>query len=213
MKFRSLAFVLALATSPLQSANAFFIEVFDFGRGASGFVDMDSAIAAMVTPVATGSATTVDFAKGSNLGNFAGDQPFPGALPDFFGVHVSGDIVIPGGTAYFGVNHDDGTRLLIDGIQVINFDPPTAPRNTLGSVALSPGRHAVDLYLYENTGVASLEFFTSDANGAVGALVAAAPNGIPEPGSLALLMLGGLGIGLIGRRSVRRRSRVRRGAC
>jgi len=190
-----------LLVLPAQHASAdFIVDVYD---NLGSFGDVADAIVAMQATTASnsGSFSVINFSDGGDLGNFGGDSAFPGNPSDFFGVHVTGIINIFEGFNYFGINHDDGALLsILGGLTLINSPSPTPPINSFGSVSCG-GCGAgyavdVDLWLYENAGVASLEFFHSDASNGVGALVTT----VPEPGTLALFGIGLLGMGLARRK-------------
>jgi hypothetical protein len=194
------AAIFALSLAPIQQASAYVIDVY---HGIGNPANIGTAITIMqgMAPTATGNANIINFTEptGSNLGNFGGDSGFPGiaGAADFFGVHVSGLFAASGSPMDIGVNHDDGVRVFVDSVQVIDFSPPTPPRNTFvtSPLALSPGNHTVDIWLYEQQGVTSLEFFER-TNGRLTLI----PSSVPEPTTLLLLGLGLAGLGFARKR-------------
>ena len=71
---------------------------------------------------------------------------------DNFGIVFTGSIQInSGGTYTFYTNSDDGSRLYIDGKQVVNNDGLHAPRERSGSISLSSGRHKIEVQFFERT--------------------------------------------------------------
>ena len=197
-KSTMLALLLVL---PAQHASADWIV--DVYENIGPFSDIDVAIGVMESTTATTSGTfeVVNFTENVNHGgNFGGDSMFPGNPVDNFGVHVTGLISLLDGWNYFGINHDDGALLRLGGsFDLIDYPGPTAPRNSFGSEHVNWDQEVmVDLWLYENGGGASLEFFHSDASNGVGSLVST----VPEPGTLALLGIGLFGMGLSRRKKV-----------
>ena len=201
MKIKHLFLTLVLALSGQQASADWIVDVYE---GLGPYVDIDDAVTAMIaagTPTSSGTYDVINFSQGGTFGNYGGDSLFPGSPGDLFGVHVYGTIDLFEGTNYFGINHDDGMRFDVTCCGTFISSPaPTPPINTFGSVNCS-GCGAgfpfmVDIWLYENFGVASLEFFYSDADNGIGALVRT----VPEPGTLGLLGLGLLGLGLARRR-------------
>lgn len=199
-KFKQLVLAIVLVL-PGQYASADFIVDVYSDIGPFGSIQDAINVMAGLTPTASGSYDVINFSDGGDLGNFGGDNLFPGNPSNLFGVHVTGMIDLFEGTNYFGINHDDGARLDLTGFfTLIDYSAPTPPRNDFGSVTCN-GCGAgfpfqIDLWLYENGGIASLEFFHSDSQGGVGNLVQA----VPEPGTLALFGLGLMGMGLVRRR-------------
>ncbi|MFK7745850.1 MAG: Hint domain-containing protein [Roseobacter sp.] len=57
-----------------------------------------------------------------------------------------------GGTYTFETNSDDGSKLFINGIEVVDNDGHHAPISESGSIALPPGQHIVEIIFYENDG-------------------------------------------------------------
>lgn len=192
----------ALVALPATQAAAYTVNVYDNLVTAS-LAGADSAIAA--GPVtATGSPSIIEFDDlgDATTGHFAINSPFPGGLFDTFAAHATGQIFLPTAGAWtFGLNHDDGARLKIDGVIIASADGVADNRDTLGSATFTAGLHTVDIVFFENAGGASLEFFgaqgTHTAFNTSFALVAS----VPGPPPLVLLGLGLLGVGF----GVRRR--------
>ena len=92
--------------------------------------------------------------------DFVLDPPFPGQIPaDHFSVRWSGSITPPvTGTYTFGVRHDDGVRLWVDGWPVIRNWQVTSPVTSTGAIDLVAG---VPCYLrleyFDQTGGALAE--------------------------------------------------------
>ena len=97
------------------------------------------------------------------------NRPFPGssfnADADDFVIYATGKVVIPSEGAYtFGISSDDGSRLKIDGKDVI-FDPQThSVQTALGTVQLNAGIHTLELTYYERGGGAEVELFAAQGS-------------------------------------------------
>ena len=109
--------------------------------------------------VATSDYTVINFQDGGPDGEFlGGNADFPNGSGDDFAILVSGCIsVSKAGDVTFGVTSDDGSRLSVNGIDVIIDDELHAARTTIGMVPLLKGSHQIELLYFERTGGATLE--------------------------------------------------------
>lgn len=92
-----------------------------------------------------------------------GGSPGTGVTSDNFSVRWSGEIAIPADGAYrFATRTDDGVRLYIDGIRIINDWQNQGPTwNYSGAIHLAAGRHEIVMEYYEATGGATAELHWS----------------------------------------------------
>ena len=148
---------------------------------------------------------SINFAQNNSNDNFSGDFAFPGTISsndDNFVLQVLGEFYLPAAAIWtFGVNSDDGTRLRINGIDIIVDDARHSARDSFGSINLDSGWHQIDLVYFEHRGRSSFEFFAAQGNfnsfsGINFQLVGDRTNGglitrIPEPASFIILV--GLG--------------------
>ncbi len=71
---------------------------------------------------------------------------------DHFGMVFTGSIDIKSSGAYtFYTKSDDGSKLFIDGKQVVNNDGLHGPRENSGKITLSAGRHSIEVQFFERT--------------------------------------------------------------
>lgn len=162
--------------------------------------DADALLAGTgVAAQAVGGYSTINFGAGSS-GLFGGDAPFAFGTADDFAVRVTGPIaVLEDGDYVFGLNLDDGARLLVNGQPIILEDTISASaRNIYGHVELAAGVHQIDLTFFHRDGAAQLEMFYFDA-----AMTRLLVEAVPEPATAVLLGLGGLGLALTGLRRKR----------
>ena len=110
--------------------------------------------------------TLINFlGSGAGFGNFENDVPFDnidtiGDPVDGFAVVATTNIFIDeAGTYSFGFNSDDGGRLSIDGVELVSFLGIRGPNDSIGSVTLSLGLHAVEVLMFEQSGGSALEVF------------------------------------------------------
>ncbi|HLF28778.1 MAG TPA: PA14 domain-containing protein [Anaerolineae bacterium] len=96
-----------------------------------------------------------DPALNFSWGNGSPDQRIP---LDGFSARWTRELTFPAGVTQFTVRADDGARLFVDNVRVIDewHDGPAATYT--GSASLNAGRHTVALEYYENTGSAAVTF-------------------------------------------------------
>jgi glucose/arabinose dehydrogenase len=102
---------------------------------------------------------TVDFAWGSG-------SPAAAIGPDTFSARWTGQVEAPfSGTYTFYTVSDDGVRLSVNGVQVINQWNDHAPAEHSGTIALTAGqRYAIQMEHYENGGGATARLLWSHAS-------------------------------------------------
>ncbi|MFJ8887791.1 family 16 glycoside hydrolase [Streptomyces sp. NPDC102402] len=87
--------------------------------------------------------STVDWSTADDFGGYA----------DNFVAEVSGYLVVPeDGTYGFRLNSDDGSRLTIDGTEVIDHDGPHGAEPKDGSAQLTAGSHPFEVDYFERGG-------------------------------------------------------------
>ncbi len=81
---------------------------------------------------------------------------------NFFAFTFDGQITIPtSGTYTFYTRSDDGSRLVINGVEVVSNDGAHATREREGSVFLEAGEHDIDVEYFERGGAQVLNVFWS----------------------------------------------------
>lgn len=191
---------LLLATSLLFGASASqaaLIEMFDTdltGTALDSVAEAEAIIAASGGPDFTINLDTIDF----NGDSFPGDDF--GALPlDRFVMRVTGLIDTDAYDQLF-VMHDDGFAIRIGGLDFFVFDANTAPRISASGALADNGIQTFEM-IYWDQGGAQVARLASDPD--VARLVTIADPttvSVPEPGTVALLGAGLLGMGLRRRR-------------
>lgn len=187
------ALAAALVVLPASQASAFLVEIYD-ASPMTTLAQADAAIAAG-SPVSTVNASVIEYDDlgDGTRGLFSVNNAFPGGINDTFAARVRGNFfVATAGTWTFGINHDDGARLRIDGTLVNFADGVVDNRNTEITASFAAGIHTVEIVYFENGGGASLEFYGRQSSTAPNFLV----QSVPEPTTLALVGLSLLGLGL-----------------
>ncbi len=115
-------------------------------------------------------------------GHYGNNRLLPPGIEEQYVCHGTGTLYIPtAGPWTFGINSDDGGRIVIDGNVVV--DDPTAhgAQDHLGTVTLTAGPHSFEVFYWESWGGDEGEFFagagTSVAWHAGMRLVGDTPNG------------------------------------
>jgi hypothetical protein len=189
------------------------VQTFNSETSVENIMAADSLISAG-SPSTSGSVEIIDYADTKNLpGHFTTTtSDFPGGLTETFALHASGNIFITMAGAYtFGLYHDDGVRLKIDGNNVINFENQAAAQTSLNTIFLDVGAHSLDLVYFENSGDAVLELFASKGErtnfDSTFKLIGDTANGgistVPLPAAVYLF-----GTGLLGLIGYKRKQRV-----
>jgi hypothetical protein len=84
----------------------------------------------------------------------------PGRRPEFFGLRFTGFIDVPADGEYaFSLRSDDGSRLSIDGVHVVENTAAHEAREQTGRIRLAAGRHGLVLDYLQMLGDRSLAVF------------------------------------------------------
>ena len=143
-------------------------------------------------------------------GQIPGSNPWPSAngltlgnshpINSTFFARITGDFYTnTAETYFFQTYNDDGVFVYIDGELVINDPNLHGEARFEGSKLLGVGSHSIELYFFENTGEASLEFTVADSsrvfthfNDPLGSTTLVTD--VPEPTTLAIFALGLMGL-------------------
>ncbi|MEZ4770419.1 MAG: PA14 domain-containing protein [Caldilineales bacterium] len=90
--------------------------------------------------------------------NWGFGSPAPGINPDFFSVRWTSNQWFDAGDYVFEARVDDGVRVWVDNVQVINAWQDGGVRTVSGTRTLAAGWHAVRVEYYERTGEALIDF-------------------------------------------------------
>lgn len=118
----------------------------------------------------TGAWTDLDQITVWNKPEYTGHVPnvtlAPRTQEDYFNFEFTGYLLInKAGSYYFYINSDDGSRLFIDGTQVVDFDGVHGKSGAndgygvrSGAISLTAGPHAIRLLFFDYTGGQALTF-------------------------------------------------------
>jgi PEP-CTERM motif len=164
-------------------------------QGAAPF----ATIAAADALIAGGPATTTTVYNGlidfddlgdGTTGFSALNVPWPGGANTNFAAVVTGGINAAAGLWGFYIDHDDGVRLTVNGVQVFEFPVPTDNFLSFGSVMLNAGLNTLQIVFFENGGGASLELYGAPLANCCSVSDLLALQTVPEPATLILLGTG-----------------------
>ncbi|CAN5455698.1 hypothetical protein BH23VER1_BH23VER1_00240 [soil metagenome] len=131
----------------------------------SSLADADNLLAgAGIRSETTVVSQTVNYLDTGADGNFGNNLVFPNGGGDDFVTQATGTIIIPagqGGPWTFGINSDDGGRILIDGAPVVVDDTLHGPVNNFGIISLAEGAHFIEALFFERGGGAEFELFAA----------------------------------------------------
>ncbi len=98
-------------------------------------------------------------------GRFPNNRTVPSGVLDDYVARVTGTITIPtGGVWTFGLNSDDGGRIVINGAIVMDDPSLHGPQDFLGRVTLAAGNHSIDAWFWERGGGDEGELFAAPGN-------------------------------------------------
>lgn len=108
---------------------------------------------------------TANFLGEGSDGHYGNNEDLPGGSTDNYTVVATGFVNIPAAGVYtFGINSDDGGRILIDGTEIMRDDNFHAAQDTFGAISLSAGIHSFQAVMFEGGGGDCFEFFAASGS-------------------------------------------------
>src|SRR5215216_547853 len=107
------------------------------------------------TPILVREDSKIDFDWGAN-------SPDPSIPTDNFSVRWSRTLTLAAGSYRFTTDTDDGVRLKVDGVTVIDHFIPQEPTTWQADVTLAAGDHGILMEYFEGSVDASARFFFND---------------------------------------------------
>lgn len=87
-------------------------------------------------------------------------------FPEYTGLRLEGTVTVPATTVYrFALNSDDGSKLWIDGVLVVDNDGLHGPVSKVGAVALAKGAHSIRVDYFNKTGGSALKLSWAQSGG------------------------------------------------
>lgn len=167
VKPEKLIIILLFAALSFSARADWLVQTYRDGSSVTALADADRLIA-NTTPIATGTIPYTDllgYSTGEGTGHFSLNYPVPGfpqsQETDDYAVEVTGTLNVPvTGYCTFGLNTDDGARLVIDGTTIITDDAIHPPRDSAYvSITLAAGSHSVSWIWFNHDGGATAEVF------------------------------------------------------
>ena len=107
----------------------------------------------------------VNYLGDGSEGRFTGNSSPPGGSGENYVIKATGWVDITTAGVYtFGTNSDDGVRLKIDGVTIINDDTSHGPLDFFGTRNLSVGLHTFEVVMFQGNGGNCLEFFAAQGS-------------------------------------------------
>lgn len=203
-----------MATASIANAS-FMVDVYSSPTSIYNFSRAQTTMSG--TPDYQVVSDVIDFRDDKDRGgHFDTNYSFGVDSLDTFALHATTSLNIKTPGVYtFGTNSDDGVRLSIDGLTIIdNVDLHDNEDDFYTYTFSSAGTYALDLIFYENYGGASIELFTALGQhdtfdeeafaliGSADGLSTIAP--VPEPSTMILFGAGLAGLMSISRRKIRK---------
>jgi hypothetical protein len=114
---------------------------------------------------ATITDSKVNYLGDGSEGRFTGNSAPPAGSGNYYVIKATGWVEITTAGVYtFGANSDDGVRVKIDGVNVINDDTTHGPLDFFGARNLSVGLHTFEVVMFQGNGGNCLEFFAAQGN-------------------------------------------------
>lgn len=100
--------------------------------------------------------------ENGSTAHFDQDNSFPNGGGDRTILHATATLIVDTDATYtFGINTDDGSRLRIDGKDVIVDPGRVGSSDQFGTISLAAGSHNLDLLMYDRNGRTQLELFVA----------------------------------------------------
>lgn len=132
----------ATLTGSASNSPGLYAEYFDMGGSLSQLTDVNWVAA----PDFTETVTQINVAS-------TGGQWWSGGPTNYFGAQYTGKVTVASaGTWTFYTNSDDGSKLWINGTEVVDNDGLHGMRERSGTIDLSTGSHDLVVQLFENGG-------------------------------------------------------------